>query len=233
MRETKAMICPVLIVLRAETVVLVCGPSSAIIRAMRTAIAMTAACLLLASCGGGDPAAVSCESTYWDGEVGTCLPAGWRVVNRSQLDERGVPAEVVVAFQSATPFSGQFATVTATREALGQAMTTEEYSAASIVSVQALPGYTEVDKRAMMLDDAEIDLHIFTAQPRDDQPASRFYQVSAISPDGAGYTFTGATPVSTPEELEGQVTAILRGVTFEGEGETASADDAVEEEGSL
>lgn len=192
---------------------------------MRKTLAITAFCLLLVSCGGDETAALECETTYWDGEVGTCLPAGWRVVSRSQLDERGVPGEVAVAFQSETPYSGQFATVTVTKESLGQTMTTEEYSEASIVSVQALPGYTEVDKRQVAVAGEEIELHIFTAQPRDDQPESRFYQVSAVSPEKVGYTFTGATPVSTPEELEAQVTTILRGLTFEGEGEPTADEE--------
>lgn len=148
------------------------------------------------------------------------MPAGWQVVSRSQLDERGVPSDVVVAFQSEAPYSGQFATVTVTRESLGQPLTTEEYSEASIVSVQALPGYALIDRRTIRIDGADIDLHIFNAQPREDQPESRFYQVSAVSPRGVGYTFTGATPVSTPDELEQEVTTILRGVTFESVEET-------------
>lgn len=205
-----------------ERVFLVPASSSAMIRVMRKTFAITAFCLLLASCGGDEDTGLACETTYWDGEVGTCLPAGWRVVDRSQLDERGVPAEVAVAFQSEDPYSGQFATVTVTREALGQTMTTEEYSEASIISVQTLPGYTEVDKREITVDDTEIDLHVFTAQPRDDQPMSRFYQVSAVSPKSAGYTFTGATPVSTPDELEEQVTTILRRITFKGDGEVTT-----------
>lgn len=196
------------------------------IRAMRKTFAITAVCLLLVSCGGDNGTDLACESTYWDGEVGACLPAGWRVVGRNQLDERGVPAEVAVAFQSEAPYSGQFATVTVTREALGQRMTSGEYSEASIISVQTLPGYTEVDKRPITIDEDDVDLHIFTAQPRDDQPASRFYQVSAVSPRSTGFTFTGATPVSTPDELEQQVTTILRSVTFTGEGEPTTTEES-------
>jgi len=180
---------------------------------MRKTLSISLFCLFLASCGGGT-AEVACDNTYSDAFVGTCLPDGWHVVDRDELDDRGVPAEVTSAFQSDAPYSGQFATVTVTREVLPQDLDSEEYSAASVLSVQTLPGYEEVDRRNLVVDGADVTLHIFTAQPRDDQPESRFYQVSAVSTDSIGYTFTGATPVSVPDELESQVIAILRNVTL-------------------
>jgi hypothetical protein len=181
---------------------------------MRTKSTILALCLFLSACG-GESAEVACSSTYQDDDLSTCLPAGWHIVDREQLDDRGVPGEVTVAFQSDTPVSGQFSTVTVTREILSQAMTSEEYSEASIASVESLPGYSEVDKRAITIDEADVQMHIFTAQPREDQPQSRFYQVSVVSPDNEGYTLTGATPVAVSDELEAQVAAILHGVSFQ------------------
>ena len=186
---------------------------------MRKLIATFGCTLLLSACGGGGGTEASCTSEYWDGTVGTCLPDAWHVVDRAELDERGVPAEVVAAFQSDTPFSGQFATVTVTREPLAEEMTYTEYSEASVESVTGLPGYVELDKQNITIDGEDVTLHVFTAQPSEDQPESRFYQVSMAN-DGNGYTFTVAVPVSVSEELEEQVLTILQNATLqEPEGE--------------
>jgi hypothetical protein len=181
--------------------------------AMRKTFAIAGFCLILAACGGSDSNAVACDSAYWSGTVGTCLPAGWNVVERKDLEDRGIPDEVLVAFQSETPYAGQFATVTVTRETLAQPMTSTEYSDASIASVSGLPGYTEVERQNSTVDGEDVELHVFTAQPRQDSPESRFYQVSAVN-GGLGYTFTAAIPVAPPDELEANVLAILRAATF-------------------
>lgn len=169
--------------------------------------------LLLTACGGGGE--VACEAMYWDAEeeLGTCLPDGWHVLDRDQLDERGVPGEVIVGFQADTPVSGQFATVVVTHEALNDDMTSAEYSDASVISIQGLPGYNEIDQQTIAIDEEDVTLHVYTAQPREEQPESRFYQVSAAK-GSDGYTFTGATPVSVPDELEEQVLLIVRSATF-------------------
>lgn len=182
------------------------------IRAMRKTLILSAFCLLLTACG-GDGEVVACDNGYWDGNIGVCLPDGWHIVDRAQLDERGVSPEVAVAFQSDAPYSGQFATVTVTRESLPQEMTPEEYSEASILSVQTLPGYTEIDLVPTTIDESEVSIHEYTAQPRDDKPESRFYQLSTVS-SGIGYSLTGATPVSVPDELDAMVTDILSSLTF-------------------
>jgi hypothetical protein len=177
--------------------------------------------LLLAACGGSTPDV--CERGYWDGAVGTCVPEGWQVLDRSALDIKGMPPEVVVAFQSETPVSGQFVTVTVTRETLTQPLSSADYSSASIQSVQGLPGYEEQDRQSVTIDGEDLDIHIFTAQPSSDQPASRFYQLSAVS-EGIGYTYTAATPVSVDDDMEEQVLAILESATF------VQPDEKVEEE---
>lgn len=183
------------------------------ILAMRKTLAFVGVTLLLSACGGSS-AEITCESAYWDGTIGTCLPNGWRVVDRDELDERGIPGEVLVAFQSEEPYAGQFATVTVTREILAQDLTSPEYSEASVASVKGLPGYTEVDEQTVSVDGEDVLMHIFTAQPQEDQPESRFYQVSAVS-NNEGYTFTGATPVSVSDELEAQVQLILSSASFQ------------------
>jgi hypothetical protein len=175
----------------------------------------------LISCGGGQEAV--CELEYRDDVLGTCLPSGWHVVDREQLDDRGVSEEVIVAFQSDTPVAGQFPTVSVTREALSSSLTSEEYSDASIESIKGLPGYNEVDQQNVTVDGEKITLHIFTAQPEEDQPESRFYQVSIVN-DNFGYTFTGATPVTVSDVLEQQVLLMLKNATVKPE-ETDEEDE--------
>lgn len=168
--------------------------------------------LLLIACGGGS-AAVVCDRGYWDGTVGTCVPQGWVVFDRAALDTKGMPPEVLVAFQSETPVSGQFVTVTVTRESLTQPLTTPDYSEASIASVAGLPGYKELDRQSTTVDGQDATIHIFTAQPSSDQPESRFYQLSAVA-NSIGYTFTAATPVTVSDTVEAQVLSLLQKVTF-------------------
>lgn len=161
--------------------------------------------------------------------TGTCLPAGWHSLDREELDDRGVPAEVVAAFQSDQPYSGQFATITVTREALAQPLSSTDYSEASVQSVTGLPGYEEIDQRAIEIDGEDVTLHVFAAQPQTDQPESRFYQVSAMG-GNAGFTFTAATPISVDGTLEEQVLLIMRSATFiPPEGAEESVDEETEE----
>lgn len=168
--------------------------------------------LFLAACGGSADVAI-CTFNYWNGTVGTCLPDQWHVIDRQELDERGIPEEVIVAFQADAPVSGQFVTVTVTREALSQPLDATEYSEASILSVQQLPGYDEIDQRSITIDEQSVNVHIYTAQPREDQPETRFFQASTVS-GNVGFSFTGATPVSISSDIENQVVSILEGVTF-------------------
>lgn len=187
---------------------------------MNRRVLLSGLCLLLSACGGGD-AEIACESQYWDGTVGTCLPQGWQVVEQSVLEEKGVPEEVVAAFQSQTPVSGQYATVTVTEEPLDQPMDSTAYSAASITSVTSLPGYERIDEEEVEVGGEAVTIHIFAAQPRADQPQVRFYQLSAVG-NGVGYTFTAAMPLSVEEELENEILLILRNATFaDPEGERA------------
>lgn len=171
-------------------------------------------CMVLAGCGGGaSERTANCEYAYWDGAVGTCLPTGWHVVDRNGLDQRGVPRDVVVAFQSDTAASGQFPTVTVTREALAQPIGSTAYSEASVQSVKSLPGYQELDLRDQITDDEDVKMHIFSAQPRVDAPKTRFYQLSAVS-GNYGYTFTAAVPLSVESDLENQLLLIIGNATF-------------------
>lgn len=186
---------------------------------MRTRLIALSALLVLAACGG--TASTVCDRGYWDGTVGTCVPEGWQVLDRAALDAKGMPPEVLVAFQSEKPVSGQFVTMTVTREALSQPMTSADYSDASIASVAGLPGYDEQDRQSATIDGEDVDIHIFLAQPSPDQPESRFYQVSAVS-GSVGYTFTAATPVSVPDATESQVLSMLKSVTFVQQDEAAA-----------
>lgn len=168
--------------------------------------------LFLVACGGGS-AEVACENQYWDGVVGTCLPAEWKVLDRDTLTQRGVPSEVIVAFQSDTPVSGQFPTVTVTRETLKEDMTSSEYSEASIQSVTTLPKYEEGEKDAVKIDEQDVAVHTFTAQPRPEEPRVRFHQLS-IATESAGFTFTGAVPLTVSAAVESQIKLILKNATL-------------------
>ena len=178
---------------------------------MRKIPVLSLAFILLAACGGSD--VVSCDRGYWDGEVGTCVPDGWQVMDRGQLDQQGMPSEVHVAFQSETPVSGQLVTVTVTTEALSNPLSPADYSEASIQSVKGLPGYEEIDRKPVTVDGQDLDIHVFTAQPTADQPASRFYQLSSVAEE-TGYTFTAATPVTVSDDVEAQILSMYESATF-------------------
>ncbi len=169
--------------------------------------------LLLASCGGGGSGSSVCTQQYWDGTVGVCLPDGWNVVAREMLDERGLPAEVIAAFQADKAVSGQFPTVTVTEEALAQEADSAAYSTASIRAVSTLPGYKLIDSKSVTIDGAGVDMHVFSAQPLPEEPERRFYQVSVVA-NRKGYTFTALTPMSVSNGLETEVTAVLKSGTL-------------------
>ncbi len=181
---------------------------------MRARLILLSLALLLSACGDNVTDGVtSCEHAYWNGEMGICVSPEWRVVDRSELDERGVSEEAIIAFQSERPYAGQFATVVVTREILSRTMTTPEYSAASILSVSGLPEYEEIDRRETAVDGEDIVVHVFSAKPRPDALSERFYQVSAVS-QNMGFTVTAATPVSVDPELETQIIAMLGSLSF-------------------
>lgn len=167
----------------------------------------------LASCGGGSTTA-ECARQYWDGVVGTCLPADWAVIEREQLSERGISEDVIVAFKREKAVAGQFPTVTVTQEALPQAVDAKAYSAASVQSVSVLPGYKQIDQETLTIDGNDISLHIFTAQPSQDEPERRFYQLSTTM-GNFGYSVTGLTPLSPSRDIEREVKQIVSTVTFQ------------------
>jgi len=169
---------------------------------------------LLASCGGGGDEKACNGDSFWDGTLGVCVPDGWQAVDASTLQERGVPGEVVVAFQSDTSLSGYYPTVTVTRERLSQEFTPQEYSEGSIEAVSTLPGYQLFDEQDVSIDGEKIAIHVFQSQPSEDAAQYRFYQLSTVSAN-VGYTFTVATPLTIEDELGEEILAILRSVTFQ------------------
>lgn len=182
---------------------------------MKQLVTVTLLSVLLSACGGGS-ADVACQNDYWDGTYGTCLPENWVVVNTETLRQRGVPQGTIVAFQSELAVSGQFPTVTVTKEALADPVTPEVYSQASIRSVASLPNYTQIDANSVRIDGESLSMHVFTAQPIEDEPPRRFYQLSTVA-NGVGYTITATTPVSPGDTVESEVQLILRESTFEEE----------------
>ena len=179
---------------------------------MRTLSLTLGLCALLVACGGGG-ASTACVSEYWDGSIGTCLPEDWKVVEKSALEQRGVPPEVVVAFQAEQPVSGQFPTVTVTREALTEEIEPTQYSELSVQSVRGIPQYEEIDDREITIDDETVHLHIFSAQPREEEPKAKFYQVS-VALGTTGYSYTAALPLGVEDDLEDQVLLILENATL-------------------
>ncbi len=179
--------------------------------------------LFLVSCGGGSSTAdASCKDQYWDGTVGLCLPEGWNVVARETLAQRGVPEDVIAAFQSEKSVSGQFPTVTVTRERLpDDTVDSPAYSKASIRSVSTLQGYKLVDTRRVVMDGQNLDMHIFSAQPLSEEPERKFYQISAVA-EGYGYTYTALTPLSISAALEKDVLAVMTSATLR---DPSGADD--------
>lgn len=135
------------------------------------------------------------------------------MLERERLTERGIPEQVVVAFQSETSVSGQTPTLTVTSERLPTAMDTPTYSRASIRSVTTLPGYKLLDSRSVEIEGQDAEIHAFTAQPIQGEPERRFTQLSAAS-GSSGYTFTALTPVSVGDKLEKEILLILNSVRF-------------------
>ncbi|MFH0770931.1 MAG: hypothetical protein V1926_06195 [Candidatus Peregrinibacteria bacterium] len=181
-------------------------------------------CMFLASCGTAATTA-SCNKDYWDGTYGTCLPAGWVVMDKETLAARGVPSETVTAFKAEKSVSGQFPTITVTREVLTQPLTPADYSDASIRSVSVLPKYALIDTKKVSIDGNEVSLHTFSSQPVESDPGRRFFQVSTVQ-DSVGYTVTAAVPMFIEDDLASQITLILESSTFvapaEEEGESST-----------
>ncbi|MBT5236947.1 hypothetical protein HOL63_01080 [Candidatus Peregrinibacteria bacterium] len=175
-------------------------------------IFLFSACVLLAACGGGS-ARSGCEQDYWDGTVGTCLPEGWEIIDKETLRQRGVPEETIVAFQISESVSGQFPTVAVTKERLPNPVTAQNYSSASIRSIEVMEGYTLVDSKDFTVDGEDVSLHIFTAQPIEGEPRRRFFQVSTAIED-IGFTATAVSPVSITKELEEDMMLILEHLVF-------------------
>ena len=170
--------------------------------------------LLLFACGGsGGESSVECVLEYWNGEVGTCLPEGWGVINRETLLLRGVTDELAVVFQADQAVSGQFPLVSVTQQRLSAQTDPLSFSQESVRSVTTLSGYTLVDLRDMTIDDNAVQLHIFRARPQISQPERTFYQVSTVQAD-KGYTFTGMTPVSVSGRTESEVLKIVGCATW-------------------
>ena len=154
-----------------------------------------------------------CYKEYWNGEVGTCLPKDWQVIDAETMKERGVSDDAVAAFQSNEPSAGQFLTVSITKEVLTEPIEASMYSQANVRLVSALPGYTLIDVTAITIDEAKVDLHVFTAQPVSDEPVRKFYQISTVQ-NGIGYSVTGTSPVTVSDSIESQVIAIVQSVHF-------------------
>jgi len=195
-------------------------------RASRILPALVLSAVFIAGCGGGgeNDGETTCSQQYWNGEVGVCLPAGWEVLSRETLDDRGVPQDVIAAFQTEKPVAGQYPTVTVTRETLASPITGPEYSKASIRSVSALPGYRLIDAKPVTIEGQEVEIHIFSAQPITEDPERRFYQVSAVTQSG-GYTITGLTPLSVTSALDRDITNTVRSLRFT-DPELASEEEA-------
>lgn len=180
---------------------------------LRTLAPLAALLFLMACSSAGSSPTAACSSQYWNGTIGTCLPEGWIVLSQEEMQARGMPPEVVVAFQAGTAVSGQFPTVTVTREHLTQAATSSAYSKASMEVVARRADYTKIDEQNLSVAGASVTLHIFSAQPISEEPRLRFYQVG-VAKDDTGYVFTGALPLTSPDALAEEVTLILSNITF-------------------
>jgi hypothetical protein len=167
---------------------------------------------ILISCG-SQSSASDCFKQYWDGEVGTCIPSGWRIVDKQTMQERGVPDDALVAFQSDEPVSGQFLTVTVTKEQLREVVEPTLYSQANVRLVAALPGYELVDAATTTIDGEKVDVHIFNAKPIADESSRRFYQLSTVA-NGIGYSITGTSPINIEDATEKAILTIVQNLTF-------------------
>lgn len=191
---------------------------------MRKLTALLSLTVLVASCSGGSGSSSSsdCKQQYWDGTIGVCLPTNWKVVDRETLTSRGVPDEVMAAFQSSAIVAGQNPTVTVTKETLQSDLDPVAYSQASIRSVTSLPGYKLIDTRAVKIEGKNLELHVFSAKPLPEEPERRFYQLSTAN-KSIGYTLTALTPLSVTSSLETEILTIMRSLVFTDPAETAAA----------
>jgi len=169
--------------------------------------------LLLSGCGGVSGGELTCTEQYWDGTIGTCVPEGWEIVTREKMTEQGLPSEVIAAFQRGDTISGQTPVFLVTRETLSEEMDAKAYSDASIRSVAVLPAYKQVDARNADIDGDDVQIHIFTAQPVSEEPARRYYQLSATKAK-EGFTFTALAPVSVPASLDKEILFMLNEATL-------------------
>ena len=169
--------------------------------------------LLLAACGSKSSSSVADCQTYWFTTVGACLPQSWKLLDRTELSQRGVPEDVIIAFQSADAVSGQFPTISITREPLTTVVDSAAYSDATIRSVAVLPGYKLIDQKKTTIDSVSLPVHVFFAQPVNGEPQRRFTQVSTVV-DKAGYTITALTPLTVTSALETEILTIIGSVTF-------------------
>lgn len=171
--------------------------------------------LLLSACGSSSSSdgTAGCQ-TYWFEIVGACLPDSWKLLDRTELDQRGVPEDVIIAFQNAESVSGQYPTVSITREPLSTVVGASDYSEATIRSVAVLPGYKLIDKKKISIDSVSLPVHIFFAQPISGEPQRRFMQVSTVV-NKDGYTITALTPLTVKAALETEILTIIGSVTFQ------------------
>ncbi|MDD5041234.1 MAG: hypothetical protein PHX87_03105 [Candidatus Peribacteraceae bacterium] len=169
--------------------------------------------LSLAACGSGSSSSATQCQTYWFDQVGACLPTAWKLLDRSELNQRGVPEDVIIAFQSDTSVSGQFPTISVTREPLSTVVTPADYSDATMRSVAVLPGYKLIDQKKVTIDGVSLPVHVFFAQPVSGEPQRRFLQVSTVVGQN-GYAITALTPLTVSSALESDILTILGSITF-------------------
>lgn len=182
--------------------------------------------ILLAACAGGGGSA--CREQYWDGTIGMCLTEGWTVLDRETRERRGAGVgEVIAAFAKEQSVAGQYPTIVVTKETLPPGTDAVAFSKASIRSVTQLPGYKQIDARPLTADGQEVELHVFSAKPRPDEPERRFYQVS-LAKDATGYTWTAIAPLSIGGSLQGELTTMLESVTLT----DPAGEGSAQEEGS-
>ena len=180
---------------------------------MKRFLVLSVTLLLLSACG-GKSRSVKCDQNYWDGTVGTCLPKGWYVIDAETLRQRGIADDTVAAFQAEEPISGQFPTVTITKEQLGRTVNPGDYSFASVRSIEVLTGYEELDTEEIKIDGEKVKLHTFSAKPQLNEPKRRFYQVSTVH-EKVGYTVTATAPLSIERNDEQKLRLMLTEFSFE------------------
>ncbi|MDD4287656.1 MAG: hypothetical protein PHN33_04890 [Candidatus Peribacteraceae bacterium] len=169
--------------------------------------------LFLVSCGSSSSGEATQCQTYWFEQIGTCLPSSWKLLDAVELAQRGVPEDVIIAFQSDTSVSGQYPTISVTREPLSTVVTPADYSDATIRSVSVLPGYKLIDQKKVTIDGVSLPVHVFFAQPVSGEPQRRFLQVSTVVGQN-GYAITALTPLTVSSSLESEILTILGSITF-------------------